>query len=161
MNYAWLAILHDHIPILVKFLHIATKGGLERLSSIISDQLTRIMEVCQATYSKLHVPPPPSSYIPPADSFFPQLPILTSRGSNQSDFFRKASYGHLSFSPGIFTVFRPHGIWCRAMSHPCINLAFSANTSMLHLMLLSTIMHLNCINTVWSGSHTSFRMFSL
>ena len=82
--------------------------------------------------------PPSSCYLPPtADelSFFPNLPLLSGHGNyaadkslktHDSDSCRKASYGHPSLSPGIFTVFCPHGVCyvfevmqsCESPKHP-------------------------------------------
>jgi len=66
--------------------------------------------------SKIIFYPPPT-----ADdlSFFPKLPLRSGKGhytadkavkTYDNDSCRKASYGHPSLSPGIFTVFCPHGI---------------------------------------------------
>ena len=95
-----------------------------------------ISDVCRAPFSK---PPPPSScYLPPtADElrFFPNLPLLSRHGNytadkslktHDSESCRKASYGHPSLLPGIFTVFCPHGICygfevmrsCESPKHP-------------------------------------------
>ena len=42
---------HDlamHVPILVKFLHAMTKGGVKSPSNVVSELLTHILDVCQA-----------------------------------------------------------------------------------------------------------------
>ena len=71
-NHADLAMLQQYVPILVKFLHATTKGGVESPSDVVSELLTHILDVCQEPYSE--PPPPPDSYLPPAESelsFFP------------------------------------------------------------------------------------------
>ena len=64
--------------------------------------------------------------------FFPNLPFLSGHAADKSlkthdsDSCRKASYGHPSLSPGIFTIFCPYGIcygfkvmWsCESPKHP-------------------------------------------
>ena len=137
-NHAGLVSLQDQVPIMVMFLHAATKGGAESLPDVASELLTHILDVCRAPYI---VPlPPPSFYLSPAEndlSFSPQLPLLTgkgkyaadkllSRNKQTSDSCRKDSYGHPSLSPGIFTIFCPHGICygfevmqsCESPMHP-------------------------------------------
>ena len=117
-NHADLSTLQAHVPILVQFLEAATRGGQDKLSDVVCALISQILDVCRAPFSK---PPPPSScYLPPtADelSFFPNLPLQSGHGNNAADkslktcdsnSCRKASYGHPSLSPGIFTVFCPH-----------------------------------------------------
>ena len=120
-NHADLSTLQAHVPIVVQFLEAATRGGQEKLTDVCA-LISHILDVCRAPFSKL--PPPSSCYLPPtADelSFFPNLPLLSGHGNyaadkslktHDSDSCRKASYGHPSLSPGIFTVFCPHGICC-------------------------------------------------
>ena len=107
-------MLQQYVPILVKFLHATTKGGVESLSDVVSELLTHILDVCQAPYSE--PPPPPDSYLPPAESelsIFPELPFQLGKGNyaavhvqkhKHSDSCRKLSYGRPSLSPGIFHV---------------------------------------------------------
>ena len=99
--------------------------------------VTHVLDVCRAPYSKR--PPLPSCYLPEEEdefSYFPNIPPLSGRGkyaadsrlntSAHSDSCRKASYGHPSLSPGIFTVFCPRGICygvevmlsCESPRHP-------------------------------------------
>lgn len=98
-------------------------------------------------------------------SFFPQL---TGKGKDRADrlprviLAKRLCVAILCFT-GTFTVFSPHAwylLWLQSdaeLSHPCIHLASSSKTSILHLMLLSMIVHAYCINTVWTGNHTSFQ----
>ena len=104
----------------MKFLEAATRDGQGKLPHTVCDLVLHIIDVCHAPFSK---PPPPACfYSPPtADdlSFFPKLPLRSGKGhytadkavkTYDNDSCRKASYGHPSLSPGIFTVFCPHGI---------------------------------------------------
>ena len=104
----------------MKFLEAATRDGQGKLPHTVCDLVLQIIDVCHAPFSK---PPPPASFYPPptADdlSFFPKLPLRSGKGhytadkalkTYDNDSCRKASYGHPSLSPGIFTVFCPHGI---------------------------------------------------
>lgn len=78
-------------------------------------------------------------------SFFPQL---TGKGKEHADRLPRVILAErlrmaiLCFA-GIFTVFRPwYLLWLQSdaeLSHPCIHLASSSKTSILHLMLLSMI----------------------
>ena len=132
-----LSTLQEYVPVLVQFLLAATKGGKERLSAVATQMVTHILDVCRAPYSKR--PPLPSCYLPVEEdefSYFPNVPPLSGKGkyaadsrlntSAHSDSCRKASYGHPSLSPGIFTVFCPHGICygfevmlsCESPRHP-------------------------------------------
>ena len=136
-SHADLATLQEYVPILVKFLHATTNGGIKSPSDIVGELVTHILDVCRAPYSE--PPPPPASYLPPAESqlsFFPQLPLRIGKGkyaaddhmwkNKHSDSCRKLSYGHPSLSPGIFTIFCPHGICygfevmqsCESPRHP-------------------------------------------
>ena len=51
-NHADLAMLQQYVPILGKFLHAMTKGGVESSSNVVSELLTHILDVCQAPYSE-------------------------------------------------------------------------------------------------------------
>ena len=87
--------------------------------SPMSCELTSLM--CAGHRSR---PPPASHYLSPDENglgFFPHLPLQTGKGKygankllskrkQTSDSCRKDSYGHPSLSPGIFTIFCPHGI---------------------------------------------------
>ena len=80
-NHADLAMLQQYVPILVKFLHATTKGGVESPSNVVCELVTHILDVCQAPYSE--PPPPPDSYLPPAESelsFFPTAPSSNREG---------------------------------------------------------------------------------
>ena len=61
-NHADLAMLQQYVPILVKFLHATTKGGVESPSNAVSELLTHILDVCQAPYSE---PPITTRLLPP------------------------------------------------------------------------------------------------
>ena len=50
-SHADLAMLQQYVPILVKFLHAATKGGVEIPSDIVSELVTHSLDVCRAPYS--------------------------------------------------------------------------------------------------------------
>ena len=103
--------------------------------SPMSCELTSLM--CAGHRSR---PPPASHYLSRDENdlgFFPHLPLQTRKGKygankllskrkQTSDSCRKDSDGHPSLSPGIFTIFCPHGICygfevmqsCESPMHP-------------------------------------------
>lgn len=52
----------SYVPILLKFLHAMTEGGVECPSGVVSGLLTHILDVCRAPYPEL---PPPTRLLPP------------------------------------------------------------------------------------------------
>ena len=135
-NHAALTLLQDHVPILVDFVHAATNGGMDMPADNTRDILAHFVDMCRAPFSTAASPP---NHYPPLTeqplSCFPNLPLHRGRRkyaadrhqkSNHTDSCRKASYGHPSLTPGIFTLFCPHGICygyevmqsCESPSHP-------------------------------------------
>jgi len=130
-NHADLAMLQQYVPILVKFLHATTKGGVGSPSCRYCQWAAHTSWMCVgAPYSET----PPASYLPPPESqlsffhsFFFELgkesTLLTMWKNKRSDSCRKLSYCHPSLSPGIFC---PHGICygceviqsCESPRHP-------------------------------------------
>ena len=66
-SHADLAMLQECVPILAKFLHATTKGGVEIPSDIVSELVTHILDVCWAPYSE---PPPTSHQLKVSSVFF-------------------------------------------------------------------------------------------
>ena len=59
-------MLQQYVPIVVKFLHVTTKGGVGSPSNVVSELLTHIVDVCWAPSSEPLLPP--DSYLLPAES---------------------------------------------------------------------------------------------
>ena len=135
-SHADLATLQEYVPILVKFLHATTNGGIKSPSDIVSELVTHILDVCRAPYSE--PPPPPASYLPPAES---QLSFFYTASS--SNWGRKVccwpcgktnALIHAENSPWPSFTF-PRNIcswhmlrlilrWCKAVSHLGIHSKF-------------------------------------
>lgn len=120
-NHSHLTSLQTTVPILTRFLHSSERDERGKPCNEVCDILKHILKVCQAPFKD----GPPSSSLYSAIhenkiAFFPSLPKLlgpanyladtTKHPSRASDSCRKESYGHPSLSPGIFTIFCPHGI---------------------------------------------------
>ena len=101
-----------------------------KLPGDVCSVMEHVLEIVQRTY--LHPLPPPSSYPPTNDddhwSFFPNLPLVRGKGNyaadttttqSDGDACWKASYGHPTLTPGICTIYCPHGICYgfQAMKH--------------------------------------------
>ena len=91
--------------------------------------------MCRAPYTQHHPHQATTFHQPTNLCYFPNLPQYRGRGkyaadrqktSHPGDSCRKASYSHPSLSPGIFTLFCPHGIClgyevmqsCESPMHP-------------------------------------------
>ena len=101
-----------------------------------------------------------------SSQFFPNLPQYRGRGkyaadrqktSHPNDSCRKASYGHPSLFPGIFTLFCPHGICfgyevmqsCESPMHP-----FNIFSVAPEVIVYNNVCK-PCINIVLIENHTS------
>ena len=118
-----LSALQAHAPLIADFVCKCPKSPLGKLPQDVCDIVAHIEKV-QQTYAH---PLPQSRCYPSVTSdcdkwsFFPSLPIVRGRGTYAADHgnapqsiiedaCRKASYGHLTLTPGIFTVYCPHGV---------------------------------------------------
>ena len=126
-----LSALQTHAPIIAEFVCRCPKTSEAKLPGDVCSVMEHVLERVQRTY--LHPLPPPSSYPPTNDdddhwSFFPNLPLVRGKGNyaadttttqSDGDACRKASYGHPTLTPGIFTIYCPHGICYgfQAMKH--------------------------------------------
>ena len=119
-----LSALQAHAPLIADFVCKCPKSPLGKLPQDVCDIVAHIIEKVQQTYAH---PLPQSRCYPSVTSdcdkwsFFPSLPIVRGRGTYAADHSnapqsitedacRKASYGHPTLTPGIFTVYCPHGV---------------------------------------------------
>ena len=118
-NFEQLSTLQACIPILTAF--IAKCPKIEgKLPEDVCDVIRCIVATVDATFEAAINPFPcyQATISTSNTSFFPSLPIVRGKGSykmgsnspTQDDDCRKASYGHPTLTPGIFTVYCPHGV---------------------------------------------------
>ncbi|XP_035659097.1 uncharacterized protein LOC118404183 [Branchiostoma floridae] len=130
------AYLFEKAPVLTDFLCSVTKAG--HLPPDISALVLSLMTVLIQTFKEVEKPSPDCYPAPPPTStlsFFPSLPQLCglpryaveeASKSREKDSCRKESYGHHSLTPGLFTLFCPHGVCygftamqsCESPRHP-------------------------------------------
>ncbi|CAH1253434.1 Hypp1182 [Branchiostoma lanceolatum] len=123
-------------PVLTDFLCSVTKAG--HIPPDISTLVLSLMTVLTQTFKEVEKPSPDCYPAPPAPSylsFFPTLRQLCglpryaveeASKPRAKDSCRKESYGHPSLTPGLFTVFCPHGVCygfeamrsCESPRHP-------------------------------------------
>ena len=120
INHRQLATLQANVPIVTNFLIKCPKIA-NKLPVDVCEIIRYIFSTVDSTFSA--TVNPPTSYQPCTTSdqisYFPALPIVRGQGkykadenihTHQEDDCRKASYGHPTLTPGIFTVYCPHGI---------------------------------------------------
>ena len=115
------ALLQAHTPVLAEFMCKCSKEG-GRLPSDVRALFADILRKIDATFSGTINPPAHYLPIQPSPwSFFPALPLVRGAGKYDADkkspptdvdSCRKASYGHPHLTPGIFTIYCPHGVCC-------------------------------------------------
>lgn len=130
----------SYVPILLKFLHAMTEGGVECPSGVVSGLLTHILDVCQAPYPE---PPPPTRLLPPTVE------------------------SELSFSHNIiFELGRETMLLTTCWKTNTLIHAENCPMTTLHFILLSS-WHMSWFevgafhNTVWTESQTSLQMLCL
>ena len=113
-----LKLLQDEVPILASFL-LKFPYDVE----IPSDIFSLITDMCDLALAPFTCPSP---FPPPTPenklSFFPNLPKIRGthcysadqwgKGLEDIDACRKYSSNHLTLTPGIFTIYCPHGVCC-------------------------------------------------
>ncbi|XP_066304517.1 uncharacterized protein [Branchiostoma lanceolatum] len=131
----YLGHLQKRAPVLADFVCSVTVAG--RIPSDVSPVLLSLMAVLHETFEAVEVPasfpdPTPES---PHSSFFPAYSLVCglprfamneARKRKETDSCRKESYGHPSLTPGLFTLFCPHGVCfgfevmrsCESPQHP-------------------------------------------
>ncbi len=132
-----LAVLQEYAPLLASFLSACRKGP----GGVIPDNVLSVIDHILLTVHAPFTRPAPlaQSYPPPNPSsplsFFPHLPQLhgygvyeadKARPTKDDDMCQKRSYGHPTLSPGIFTIYCPHGVCygfevlreCESPRHP-------------------------------------------
>ena len=113
-------MLQANVPVITDFLCKCPKIA-NKLPEDVCGTINYILTTVDSTFSATSNPP--TSYQPAIASdhlsFFPTLPVIRSQGKYKADQTSythheddccKASYGHPTLTPGIFTVYCPHGI---------------------------------------------------
>lgn len=110
-----MSFIQEQVPVIAAFL----AGCPEKLPDHLRQILSDLVNMFQQTFS---VPKPPESdYGEPTESpcdVFPSLPKVHGNGiyeadrenTDKNEQCRKESWGHPTLSPGIFTLYCPHGI---------------------------------------------------